>query len=157
MMRHTHVPEQDDIDIALVEIKAEPEAHFEDIVPLQVSTSPVVAVSEEVFVCGFPYGNMLLEPEGKPVRFGPMIQQGYVSGLSPFAGSDSPEEILLDVRTGVGMSGSPVVRSGTGEVIGIQYESLFDKNAITTTSFGIPLDSSRVSAWLVEFGQILGD
>lgn len=157
MIRRTHTPEHGDLDIALLEIKAEPEAHFQDIVPLQVATSPAVTVSEEVLVCGYPYGNILLEPEGKPYRFGPVIQQGYVSGLSPFASSQAPEEILLDVRTAGGMSGSPVVRSRTGEVIGIHYEAMIDRTAITTTCFAIPLHSHLVSQWLAEFDEVLRD
>jgi V8-like Glu-specific endopeptidase len=157
MIRRTYVPQEGELDVALLEIKPEPKAHFEGILPLAVAKSPAVAVSEEVYVCGYPYGNILLEPEGRPYRFGPVIQQGYVSGLSPFAGSEAPEEILLDVRTAHGMSGSPVVRSTTGEVIGLHYEAVMEKASITTTSFAIPLDSQRIARWLAEFDAVLRD
>jgi len=157
MIRRTHAPEGGTIDIALLEIKSDPEAHFEDIGPLKVARAHSIAVSEDVLVCGYPYGNMLLEPEGRPFRFGPVLQQGYVSGLSPFAGSDAAQEILLDVRTAGGMSGSPVVRSSTGEVIGVHYEAMMDRTAITTTAFALPLDAERVARWLAEFDDILRD
>lgn len=157
MIRRNYSPQEGLIDVVLLEIKAEPEEHFEQISPLKVALSPSIVVSEEVIVCGYPYGNMLLEPEGKPYRFGPVVQQGFVSGLSPFAGTEMPEEILLDVRTAGGMSGSPVVRSSTCEVIGIHYEAMIDRSAITTTSFAIPLDKTLVSQWLAEFDIVLED
>ena len=157
MIRRSHIPEEGRIDIALLEIRSEPETHFEDIVPLPVAASFALEVSEEVFICGYPYGNMLLQPQGRPFRFGPIIQQGFVSGLSPFAGTEAPEEILLDVRTANKMSGSPVVRSHTGEVIGIHYEGAIDAKGITTTSFAIPIDHNRVSSWLAAFDELLRD
>ncbi len=157
MIRRTFTADLGEVDVALLEIRSDPENHFDEIVPLQPADSSTVEVSEEVFVCGYPYGNMLLEPEGRPFRFGPVVQQGYVSGLAPFAGIETPNEILLDVRTAGGMSGSPVVRSETGEVIGIHYEAMVDRTDITTTSFAIPLDTSRVSRWLSEFDEVLND
>ena len=157
MIRQTLIPEGGKVDVALLQIKSDPPAHFEDILPLQVADSRTVVVSEDVFVCGYPYGNILLQPEGRPYRFGPVIQQGHISGLSPFAGAEAPQEILLDVRTANGMSGSPVIRSPTGEVIGIHYEAMMDRTAITTTSFAIPLDHSRSAHWLAEFDALLRD
>ncbi len=157
MIRRTFSVELGEVDVALLEIRSDPVDHFDDIVPLQPAESSTVEVSEEVFVCGYPYGNMLLEPESRPHRFGPVVQQGYVSGVAPFAGIDTPSEILLDVRTAGGMSGSPVIRSGTGEVIGIHYEAIVDRTEITTTSFAIPLDTTRVARWLAEFDELLDD
>ena len=125
--------------------------------PLDVAAATTVTVSEEVFICGYPYGNMLLEPRGKPYRFGPVVQQGYVSGLAPFAGTDAPQEILLDVRTADKMSGSPVVRSQNGDVIGIHHQAAIDTRAIVTTSFAIPLDKPRMTRWLEEFDRFLRD
>jgi S1-C subfamily serine protease len=157
MIRQTHVPEQEQVDVALLQVKSDPPADFEDIVPLAVADSVSVVVCQEVFLCGYPYGNMLLQPEGRPYRFGPIIQQGHISGLSPFAGAAAPQEILLDVRTARGMSGSPVMRYSTGEVIGIHFEAMMDRTAITTTSFAIPVDQPRVAKWLAEFDPLLRD
>jgi S1-C subfamily serine protease len=157
MIRRTHLPQPGHLDVALLEIKPEPDAHFQHIVPLLGAESPQVTVSEEVAVCGYPYGNMLLQPDGAPYRFGPVLQQGFVSGLSPFAGSSELEEILLDVRSDRGMSGSPVVRPQTGEVLGILYETMMDRTAVRTTCFAIPLDADLIHRWLAEFDEVLRD
>ena len=157
MIRHRHRPEGDELDIVLLEIKPEPEVHFIDIDPLPVSSAREVLVSEGIFVCGYPYGNMLLQPRNGHSRSGPVIQQGYISGLSPFAGSSHPDELLLDVRTADKMSGSPVIRSITGEVIGIHHKGTIDSKGITTTSFAIPLESRRVANWLKLFDEEIRD
>jgi S1-C subfamily serine protease len=157
MIRRTLIPDLGEVDVALLEIKPDPPEHFEDIPPLRVAGSSSVLISEEVFLCGYPYTNLLLQPEGRPRRNGPVIQQGYVSGLAPYAGADAPEEILLDVRTAEGMSGSPVIRSSTGELIGIHYEAVSGTKAITTTTFAIPVDEAKVSRWLAEFDEMLDD
>jgi V8-like Glu-specific endopeptidase len=153
MIRRRVGVESGRIDIALIEIKGEPQAHFQDIDPLPIADSPQVQVSEAIFVCGYPYGNKLLEKGGKVYRYGPILQRGYVSGLSPFTGAEYPDEILLDVRTADKMSGSPVLRSATSEVIGIHHEGTIDSRGIATTSFAIPLTRDRVQSWLTEFDE----
>jgi S1-C subfamily serine protease len=155
MIRRPFSPAPGTLDIALLEIKPEPSSHFAHIDPLSVTQSPIVTVAEEVFVCGYPYGNMLLQPKGAPTRDGPVLQQGFISGISPFAGANKPDELLLDVRTADKMSGSPVVRSATGEVIGIHHAGAEVTRGISTTSFAIPLVSSQVSVWLASHDDIL--
>lgn len=157
MIRQTHTQELGEVDVALLEIRADPDFHFEDMSPLIPADSPEVQVSEEVFLCGFPYTNLLLEHEGRPTRSGPVVQQGFVSGLAPFEGAEAPADVLLDVRTAEGMSGSPVVRSATGELIGIHYEAIEDKTAITTTTFAIPVHNEMLVQWLREFDEVLND
>jgi len=153
MIRRPHAVDSPRLDIALFEIQAEPRFHFTDIEPLEISHPSVPVVSEEVFVCGFPYGNMLLDKIGESPRRGPLIQQGYVSGLSPHSGAETPEEILLDVRTANNMSGSPVLKSSSGLVIGIHHRGVADSRGAPTTSFAIPLGREQVARWLVDFSE----
>jgi S1-C subfamily serine protease len=81
-------------------------------------------------------------------RWGPVVQQGYISAISPFDSSEIPEEILLDVRTAKGMSGAPVFRPHNGEVIGIHYAVIE-----ATTAFGIPLTQGMVESGLSEYDK----
>lgn len=139
-------------DVGFIEFKREPAGHFTNIHPLRVTTSPRIAITEEVYVCGYAHGNELTEKDGQVYRWGPVIQQGYVSGLSPFSKSDSPDEVLLDVRTARGMSGSPVFRPNDGEVVGI-HNSAIAVAGITTTSFAIPLVTNVLEEWLRRFDE----
>jgi len=106
-------------------------------------------VTEEVAVCGYPYGNSMLEQDGKVYRWGPVIQQGHVSALSPFDNAAMPSEILLDVRTAAGMSGAPIFRPGSGQVVGIHHSGIK-----ATTAFGLPLTRTMIKSWLSQYDQI---
>jgi hypothetical protein len=148
MIREGLEIEIEGVDIAFIEFQREPVEHFEMIHPLLVLESGELMVTEEVFLCGYPYGNLLLEKDDEVYRWGPVIQQGYISGLSPFSKTVEHDEILLDVRTAEGMSGSPICRVDTGEVIGIHYAGVRDSTRITTTAYGIPLNQDKVERWL---------
>ncbi len=151
MIRQGLEIEVGDVDIAFIEFQRNPADHFEMIHPLPILESGELRVTEEVFLCGYPYGNLLLEKEDEVYRWGPVIQQGYISGLSPFSKTDDPDEILLDVRTAKGMSGSPICRVDSGDVIGIHYAGVRDATRITTTAYGIPLNQDSVQRWLAEW------
>jgi hypothetical protein len=79
-------------------------------------------------------------------RFGPVLQQGYLSAVAPMHGCASPKRLLLDIRTTGGLSGAPVFLPNTGDVIGIHFAS--NK---TTTAFSLPLDNSRVQQYKENF------
>ena len=60
--------------------------------------------------------------------------------------SANPDEILLDVRTAGGMSGTPIFRPSSGEVIGIHHSGWE-----TTTALGQSIYRDRLASWLAEY------
>jgi len=151
MIRRTQNLQGVPLDVAFIEFKRDPADQFRTVEPLQIVRTWDVSVGQPVCVCGYPYGNKLLEKDGKVERWGPVVQYGHVSALSPFRKVGFPDEILLDVRTSTGMSGSPVFRSDTGEVIGIHHEAAHDHLGVTTTSFALPLRRDLLDQWLQEW------
>ncbi len=143
MIRHFAALEHTGPDIGFVEFAVVYEDHFKDIAPLRITKSPDFRVTEEIAVCGYPYGTAMLKRGSKVYRWGPVIQQGSISAISPFDTSLSPDEILLDVRTADGMSGAPIFRPSSGEVVGIHYAGWE-----ATTALGLPLTESKVASWL---------
>jgi len=137
-------------DIGFVEFKIVHEAHFEDIRPLRIAKSLRLRVSQEVAVCGYPYGTSMLTRGSRIYRWGPVVQSGSISAISPFDTSTTPDEVLLDVRTAGGMSGAPIFCPHTGEVIAIHYAGWE-----ATTALGIPLTRAQVSKWLTAYDQLL--
>ncbi len=129
-----------------------------------------LSLGEPVGVVGFPYGEQLHVDERadptKLVRMGPMLQHGHISGFQPWQRSIGIKEILLDVRTIHGMSGSPVFRRKTGQVIGAIWGGKLVGAVVGTVdgpvadgrlmaqiphfvfSRAVPLDWVRVSTWL---------
>jgi hypothetical protein len=138
----------DDPDIGFIEFHIVYDKHFENIRPLPLAPELDIKMTEEVAICGYPYGTAMLMRDGKIYRWGPVIQQGSISAISPFDGAVHPDEILLDVRTAVGMSGAPIFRPPSGEVIGIHYAGWE-----ATTALGLPLTQSDVDNWLVLFDE----
>jgi len=140
-----------DADVGFIEFKREPAEHFVNILPLTIDELGDLNVTDEIYICGYPHGNRLLEKDGEIHRLGPVIQHGHISGLSPFSQAKHPEEILLDVRTARGMSGSPVFRPDTESVVGIHNEAIGSGGGVSTTSFAIPLRRDVVFDWLQKF------
>lgn len=85
-------------------------------------------------------------------RFGPILQQGYLSAVAPIHGCGRVTRLLLDIKTTGGLSGSPVFCPETGVVVGIHFAS--NK---TTTAFALPLDAERVNAYRAIFYSSLED
>ena len=78
-----------------------------------------LVVGEPVAICGYPYGSDTMQDalgKGQIVRWGPILHRGYISAHSQ---AGSFPEVLMDVRIAPGMSGSPIFRPDTGQVIGI--------------------------------------
>jgi hypothetical protein len=146
MIRHYGVVSDDRIDVGFVEFKIVHHLHFEGIAPLEFLDTLNLRVSEEIAVYGYPYGTAMLERDGSVYRWGPVVQQGWISGISPFETASSPDEILLDVRTAGGMSGAPIFRPGDGRVIGIHHSGWE-----ATTALGQPIDRAHLVAWLSEY------
>lgn len=138
---HTKV----DVDIGFVEFTRPPEPDFEQVQPLELGDLSSIEVGNPIYVYGYPYGTDMLTKEGRIYRFGPVLQQGYISAIAPYdvARGQQIRELLLDVRTAGGMSGSPVISPQDGAVIGIHYAG-FE----ATTQFAIPLDQTKLDQWL---------
>jgi hypothetical protein len=141
-----HFATLDAIDIGFVEFKIVIEEQFKYIHPLNISTMFDFSLTEEVAVCGYPYGTSMLKRGSQLYRWGPVFQQGSISAISPFDCATNPDEILLDVRTAGGMSGAPIFKPANGEVIGIHYAGWE-----ATTALGLPLIQSFVDNWLEQY------
>lgn len=135
------------LDIGLIRCRVFNETHFEAISPLSVVETWNLTVSEEIGVCGYPYGTYMLA-RATTFRWGPVLQQGHISAVSPFDTIGTPEDIILDVRTAEGMSGAPIFRPHNGEVIGVHYAGIE-----ATTAFGIPLNRETVDTALSRFDE----
>jgi len=145
MIRQVSYLDDPGLDIGLIRFRIFDESHFEVIKPLPIAEEWNLSVSEEVGVCGYPYGTYMLT-RGVEFRWGPVLQQGHISAVSPFDTFDTPDEILLDVRTAEGMSGAPIFRPFNGEVIGVHYAGIE-----ATTAFGIPINKDSVESSLSDF------
>lgn len=143
MIRHFTTLTDESLDVGFLSFNIVQQEHFQDIAPLKIATYTDLKVSEEVAICGYPYGTSMLVIKSKVYRWGPVIQRGFISALSPFDTTDDPNEILLDVRTAGGMSGAPIFKPANGEGIGIHHAGWE-----ATTALGLPLTQDRVSDWL---------
>jgi hypothetical protein len=146
MIRRHGVLATPSLDVGFIEFAIVHPAHFEGILPLTVLDVFDCRISEEIAVIGYPYGTAMLERNGRIYRWGPVLQQGWISAVSPFETWSIPDEILLDVRTAGGMSGAPVFRTATGEVLGIHHSGWE-----ATTALAQPLTRTLLSAWLAAF------
>lgn len=101
-------------------------------------------VGDAVGVYGYAYGEKLHVREAgekeKVYRSGPILQQGFISGMAPFDSAQYVERLLLDVRTAKGMSGAPVFDSHSGTVIGIHSSGIG-----ADVAFAIPINRALVS------------
>ncbi len=107
-------------------------------------------VGDRIALCGYPHGTILLRDGGRLMRFGPILQQGFISALSPYDRAE-PNAILLDVRVGPAASGSPVFLPDSGEVVGILKSGNVGKHA--TTAFATPIvrrADGGIQAWTPE-------
>ena len=143
MIRRFGALANEELDVGFLEFKVVTEAHFRDISTLDIVSYFDLHVSEEIAVCGYPYGTSMLMKNSKVYRWGPVIQSGFISAISPFDTATEPDEILLDVRTADGMSGAPIFRPSNGEVIGIHHSG-WD----ATTALGLPITKQNIGAWL---------
>lgn len=135
------------LDLAFISFEMPRDADFRQCQPLLCNSHITADVGEEVFVYGYPFGSLSLEREidgrRQAYRFGPVLQQGFVSAFAPFDESDHIHRILLDLRTAGGMSGSPVVDPHSGRVIGIH-----DAGMEATIAFAIPLSTELLDTLL---------
>jgi len=131
------------LDIGFVELFDLPD--FRVPPPLQVTNDLKVNVGDPVGIYGYPYGIELLKLDNEMFRFGPILQQGYISAIAPFSNDPcgSITKLLLDVRTAPGMSGGPVFLPSNGNIIGINYAG-----AEATVALALPINNKVLSGWL---------
>lgn len=137
-----------DVDVAFLELDQPPKDESGQCGPLQLSDdASKIKVAKPVGMFGYPQGTTLLVnsfiDKEQIYRFGPVLQQGYISAVAPYEGNQPISRILCDIRTVGGMSGSPVFYSDTGEVFAIHEAS----NQVTT-AFSIPIYREEVMKWL---------
>ena len=147
--KQIYISEQEDLDIGFIgfnhtvgeELKTQPVKFTQNILNL--------FPGQPVGVVGFPYGTEgLSTPYSKSeiYRYGPVLQQGYVSAIAPYHGGLSITKILLDIRTAKGMSGSAVFLPQTGEVIGVH-----EGGVEWTLAYTIPVDQDALKVLLKSF------
>jgi len=80
--------EPQDFDVGLISFRATPDDPIRAITPVKVPESFACEVGDPVGVYGYAFGEGLLKREvgerEKIYRFGPVLQQGYISGIAPF-------------------------------------------------------------------------
>jgi len=139
MIREVSYAESLKLDLGFIKYKTVSEEHFAAIRPLDLADQWGLTVTEPIAVCGYPYGTSMLS-RGIYLRWGPVIQQGHISAVSPFDTTATPDEILLDVRTAPGMSGAPIFRPENGKVVGVHYAGVD-----ATTAFGVPITRALIA------------
>src|SRR5262245_19682766 len=82
-IRFVHPLHEPKLDIALIGFNIVEPIHFQGITPVEIDDPATVSVSEHIAAFGFPHGNTLLEKDGRVSRFGPVLQQGWISGIAP--------------------------------------------------------------------------
>ena len=137
-----------DIDIGMIEFTRPATKEFDKITPIEFQSGFSYEISESIALCGYPYGHSMLQRDGKVYRWGPILQQGFISAISPFENTGKPNELLLDIRIAGGMSGSPLVRSSDGKVIGIVHSAWE-----FTTALALPLNQEMFSDLLRQYHE----
>lgn len=135
------------LDLGVLYIDASDPAHAAR-APLVAAEDFDAVIGEPVTCLGYPFGEdaLLRKAEDgsmRVYRFGPILQQGFVSAIAPFDNAEVVERLLLDLRTERGMSGAPVLRSSDGALLG-----LHDAGRDMAVSYAIPLSASFIRALL---------
>jgi hypothetical protein len=107
----------DGLDLAIAEVRFEPER-------LTLGTRSDIGYGTEVSTFGYPLTRDLPNPEtGRSITFKPRYLRGYISrGFSNDVPGYGPTETYeIDMPAPAGISGAPVIKRGTSEVIGVVY------------------------------------
>ncbi len=141
------------MDIALLEFDRPPsDPEFEVCQPVRFGDLAQLRVSQPVAVTGYPHGEAMLKRGQEQYRFGPVLQQGYISAIAPIDAipGGAVNELLLDVRAAGGMSGSPVFVPATGDVIGM-LSGGWVGTRLVTTSIAIPIGENEAGDLLAVY------
>ena len=96
---------------------------------LEIETRLKHYTFDEIFMCGYPGGEITFHPNGTvlDMTHSPVLQYGRIASLLP--GDDAPtsQGIITDI-IGTGMSsGSPIIDAHTGMIIGIAQDVIGSK------------------------------
>lgn len=110
-----------EIDLALVRVAVR------GIPPVQFASddSPIVHPGDEVATIGFPLGEDLLVHNREEPIFGPVLQRGVISAVSP-GPCRNPISFLVNIMVQGGASGSPVFRTSDGSLVGVMRARRFE-------------------------------
>ena len=131
-------------DIAFLEFERPPRV-LDLCQPVVIHDAMDVRVGQEIAVCGYPLGTTMLMRGERQYRFGAVLQQGHISAKAPFDNALEVEELLLDLRATVGMSGSPVFLPEDGAVVGV-IASGYEEAAVT--ALAVPMQPATLAGWL---------
>ena len=145
MIREVSFVDDPKEDLGFIKYKTVYPKHFKSIRPLNIAKQYSLRPTQRIAVCGYPYGTSILV-RGLYQRWGPVVQQGHISAISPFDTATRPDEILLDVRTAEGMSGAPVFQPEDGTVVAVHYAGIE-----ATTAFGIPITQASLTQGLAHY------
>jgi len=101
---------------------------------LKIKKPTVLKVYEDIFICGYPGGNITfnLKKDKSGVRTSPLIQSGKIAGLMPGDNTKKPWGVQTDIIGTSGSSGSPMVSMDDGKVVGVVQRgvtgNVFNKN-----------------------------
>lgn len=139
MIREVSFVDNPKVDLGFIKFKTVFAEHFKSIQPLTIVNQFGIQPTQAIAVCGYPYGTSILS-RGLYQRWGPVVQQGHISAISPFDTTTRPDEVLLDVRTARGMSGAPVFDPDDGTVVAVHYAGIE-----STIAFGIPITQASLA------------
>jgi S1-C subfamily serine protease len=139
MIREVSFVDDPKVDLGFIKYKTVYSEHFKSIHSLKIAKQFGIKPTQEIAICGYPYGTSILVRDFYQ-RWGPVVQQGHISAISPFDTTMRPDEILLDVRTAKGMSGAPVFDPRDGTVVAVHYAGIE-----ATTAFGIPITQASIA------------
>ena len=93
---------------------------------LSIKKPAKIELDEKIAVCGYPGGMATFNFKDfeAGLRLSPQIQRGRVSGVMPMDDVTMPTGIQTDIIGTGGSSGSPIITSNDGEVIGIAQRVL---------------------------------
>lgn len=129
-----------------------------DCVPLEID-SKLPDITDEIAVCGFPSGDFTFDLEGKRMglRYSPLFQRGNISGFMPYDDAPEPYGIQTDIIGVGGSSGSPIINSTNGKVIGIAQQVIL---ATTEVETAIKIDEQESKTYsgfgYAKVGQVYG-
>jgi hypothetical protein len=147
---------QNEIDVAILQL-GRSEIPIEPVALVPESYTPTVG--EQIGLCGYAHGSVLLARAGEVYRFGPVVQTGIIAALLPFD-HVTLESAVLDLLTGPAASGSPVFRWNTGEVLGVLVEGQIKGSAALSIARLIYRDARaqfNARAVRVEMARVIRD
>jgi S1-C subfamily serine protease len=91
-----------------------------------------VQVGMDIATIGYPMGEVPLTLLGKLNQASPFIRRGIVSSVYPFPTAPQPHGFTMDITQQGGSSGSPVLRTHDGAVVGMMSSGVIEPKIATS-------------------------